>query len=80
MVRINGWEKESQYPNGHIVQTLGEIGDLETEVQTLLIEHDVFVGEFPQNVVMHFEIQNVNVILLYCYIYLIFQEINSSWI
>ncbi|KAF8763581.1 DIS3-like exonuclease 1 like protein [Argiope bruennichi] len=49
VVRIDGWEKESQYPNGHFVQSLGEIGDLETEIQSLLIEHDVFFREFAQN-------------------------------
>ncbi|CAL1262788.1 unnamed protein product [Larinioides sclopetarius] len=49
VVRIDNWEKESQYPNGHLVQSLGEIDDLETEVQSLLIEHDVFFREFAQN-------------------------------
>ncbi|GBM24441.1 DIS3-like exonuclease 1 [Araneus ventricosus] len=49
VVRIDNWEKDSQYPNGHLVQSLGEIGDLETEVQSLLIEHDVFFREFAQN-------------------------------
>ncbi|XP_071034799.1 DIS3-like exonuclease 1 isoform X2 [Parasteatoda tepidariorum] len=51
LVRIDSWEKESQYPNGHLVQVLGEIGDIETEVQSLLIEHELLVKEFPQNLV-----------------------------
>lgn len=49
IVRIDHWETDSQYPNGHLVQTLGEIGNVETEIQTLLIEHDMSVGEFSQN-------------------------------
>ncbi|XP_035215219.1 DIS3-like exonuclease 1 [Stegodyphus dumicola] len=52
VVRIDNWDKESQYPNGHLVQTLGEIGELETEIQCLLIEHDIFVGEFAQNLIL----------------------------
>ncbi|GFX84222.1 DIS3-like exonuclease 1 [Trichonephila clavipes] len=51
VVRIDSWEKESQYPNGHFVKSLGEIGNLETEVQTLLIEHDIFFREFSQNLI-----------------------------
>ncbi|GFQ64481.1 DIS3-like exonuclease 1 [Trichonephila clavata] len=51
VVRIDSWEKESQYPNGHFVKSLGEIGNLETEVQSLLIEHDIFFKEFPQNLI-----------------------------
>lgn len=51
IVRIDSWEKDSQYPNGHLVQTLGDIGNVETEIQTLLIEHGLSVGEFSQNLV-----------------------------
>ncbi|GFT82179.1 DIS3-like exonuclease 1 [Nephila pilipes] len=51
VVRIDGWEKESQYPNGHFVQSLGEIGNLETEIQSLLIEHDLYFRKFPQNLI-----------------------------
>ncbi|GIY44565.1 DIS3-like exonuclease 1 [Caerostris darwini] len=49
IVRIDSWDKESQYPNGHLVKTIGDIGNLETEIQSLLIEHDVFHPSFPQH-------------------------------
>ncbi|XP_054710884.1 DIS3-like exonuclease 1 [Uloborus diversus] len=51
VVRIDSWDTDSQYPNGHLVQALGEINDLETEVQCLLIEHQLFFGEFTKNLI-----------------------------
>ncbi|KAF7262293.1 hypothetical protein EG68_00470 [Paragonimus skrjabini miyazakii] len=46
IVRIDSWVASSNYPNGHYVQSLGRIGDLETETQTLLIEHNLAVRAF----------------------------------
>lgn len=51
IVRIDSWEKESQYPNGHLVQVLGEVGDMETEIQTLLFEHNMVMRDFPPKIV-----------------------------
>ncbi|VDP88446.1 unnamed protein product [Echinostoma caproni] len=46
VVRIDSWDAGSTYPHGHFVQSLGRIGDLETETQTLLIEHNLAIRAF----------------------------------
>jgi DIS3-like exonuclease 1 len=37
-----------QYPNGHFVRTLGRIGDLETEMDGILVENDITITPFSQ--------------------------------
>ncbi|CAH8447539.1 unnamed protein product [Heterobilharzia americana] len=46
VVRIDSWDSNSAYPSGHFVQCLGCIGDLETETQTILIEHNLAIRNF----------------------------------
>ncbi|XP_029354236.1 DIS3-like exonuclease 1 [Echeneis naucrates] len=46
VVRIDSWESTSLYPNGHSVRVLGRAGELETEVQTILIENCIHVPVF----------------------------------
>ncbi|XP_026175727.1 DIS3-like exonuclease 1 isoform X1 [Mastacembelus armatus] len=46
VVRIDSWESTSLYPNGHTVRVLGRAGELETEVQTVLIENCIHVAPF----------------------------------
>ncbi|KAM6943023.1 DIS3-like exonuclease 1 [Xenentodon cancila] len=46
VVRIDSWENTSLYPNGHSVRVLGRAGELETEVQTILIENCIHVPPF----------------------------------
>ncbi|KAM7405650.1 hypothetical protein PAMP_000084 [Pampus punctatissimus] len=46
VVRIDSWESTSLYPNGHSVRVLGLAGELETEVQTILIENSIHVPPF----------------------------------
>ncbi|KAF3686767.1 DIS3-like exonuclease 1 [Channa argus] len=46
VVRIDSWESTSVYPNGHSVQVLGRAGELETEVQTILIENCIHMPLF----------------------------------
>ncbi|KFM79835.1 Exosome complex exonuclease RRP44, partial [Stegodyphus mimosarum] len=41
IVSIDSWPRESRYPQGHYVQSLGETGEKETENQVLLLEHDI---------------------------------------
>ncbi|XP_064620645.1 DIS3-like exonuclease 1 [Lineus longissimus] len=48
LVRIDSWEVDSQYPNGHFVKSLGPIGDLETEISCLLIEKEIAVRPFSE--------------------------------
>lgn len=46
IVRIDSWEIDSQYPNGHFVRSLGKIGDLETEIAAILMENSISVPPF----------------------------------
>ncbi|XP_061622217.1 DIS3-like exonuclease 1 isoform X4 [Phyllopteryx taeniolatus] len=46
VVRIDSWESTSLYPNGHNVRVLGRAGELETEIQTILIENCIHVPPF----------------------------------
>ncbi|XP_069614238.1 exosome complex exonuclease RRP44 [Ranitomeya imitator] len=50
IVAIDGWPKNSRYPNGHFVKNLGAAGDKETETEVLLLEHDVPHQPFSQAV------------------------------
>ncbi|RNA39969.1 Exosome complex exonuclease RRP44, partial [Brachionus plicatilis] len=50
VVSIDCWPRDSRYPLGHFVRSLGPIGDKETENQVLLLEHDVPNYPFPQSV------------------------------
>uniref|UniRef100_A0A8C7ZLU8 Exosome complex exonuclease RRP44 n=1 Tax=Oryzias sinensis TaxID=183150 RepID=A0A8C7ZLU8_9TELE len=50
MVAIDGWPKNSRYPNGHFVRSLGSAGEKGTEEAVLLLEHDVPHQAFSQNV------------------------------
>ncbi|XP_062866616.1 exosome complex exonuclease RRP44 [Trichomycterus rosablanca] len=50
IVAIDGWPKNSRYPNGHFVRNLGEAGDKDTEQEVLLLEHDVQHQPFSQAV------------------------------
>jgi exoribonuclease R len=45
-VEILAWDVGSTYPSGHCRQVLGPIGDLEVEVQALLIENQVALTPF----------------------------------
>lgn len=50
IVAIDCWPRDSRYPMGHFVRSLGPIGDRETENEVLLLEHDVPNYPFPQSV------------------------------
>lgn len=41
VVRISGWEKTSMYPDGYYVESIGNLGDLETETKALLLENQL---------------------------------------
>ena len=36
------------YPNGHFVRSLGPIGNLETEIQALMVEHSLAAPNFTE--------------------------------
>ena len=48
MVRIDFWEVDSTYPSGHFVRSLGPIGNLETEIQALMVEHSLAAPSFTE--------------------------------
>ncbi|CAL1604420.1 unnamed protein product [Knipowitschia caucasica] len=48
VVRIDSWDSTSLYPNGHSVRILGRAGELETEVQTILVENCISVSAFSE--------------------------------
>ncbi|XP_070618176.1 DIS3-like exonuclease 1 isoform X2 [Erythrolamprus reginae] len=48
VVRIDSWESTSLYPNGHFVRVVGRIGDLEGEIQTILVENSISVSPFSE--------------------------------
>jgi exosome complex exonuclease DIS3/RRP44 len=50
IVAIDSWEKDSKYPSGHYVRTLGDVGDKATETEVLLLEHDVPFIPFSKSV------------------------------
>ena len=43
-MRVDSWEINSQYPNGHFVRSLGRIGDLKAEAMVLLVEHGINIS------------------------------------
>ena len=51
VVNIDCWPRDSRYPLGHFVRSLGPIGDKATENQVLLLEHDVPNYPFSQAVI-----------------------------
>ncbi|XP_051561526.1 DIS3-like exonuclease 1 isoform X2 [Myxocyprinus asiaticus] len=48
IVRLDSWESTSVYPNGHCVRVLGKAGELETEIQTILMENCIHVPPFSE--------------------------------
>ena len=50
LVRIDSWPVNSQYPQGHFVSVVGKMGDLETEIDTILAENDIQVSPFSQGI------------------------------
>jgi DIS3-like exonuclease 1 len=49
-VMVDGWPVNSQYPQGHFVKLLGRIGDLETEIDSILVENSIEVTPFSQGI------------------------------
>lgn len=63
VVRIDSWETSSLYPNGHTVRVLGRAGELDTEVQTIVVENSISVPPFSD--------AQVNATFIHTYIYVI---------
>lgn len=50
IVAIDSWPRHSRYPCGHYVRALGPIGDIETENEVVLLEHDIPHSTFSEEV------------------------------
>ncbi|KTW27004.1 hypothetical protein T552_02496 [Pneumocystis carinii B80] len=50
LVNIDAWDRDSRYPRGHFVRSLGKSEVNETEMEALLIEYDIQHSPFPKSV------------------------------
>ncbi|KAI9862526.1 MAG: exosome catalytic subunit dis3 [Trichoglossum hirsutum] len=50
LVAIDSWDRDSRYPVGHFVRSLGELETKEAETEALLLEYDVQYRPFPKAV------------------------------
>ncbi|KAH8268133.1 hypothetical protein KR026_000560 [Drosophila bipectinata] len=50
IVTIDTWPRNSRYPHGHFVRALGPLGDMATENEVILLEHDVPHCKFSEEV------------------------------
>ena len=48
LVTVDSWERDSRYPMGHFVRSLGELESKEAETEALLLEYDVQYRPFPK--------------------------------
>ncbi|XP_075146089.1 exosome complex exonuclease RRP44-like protein Dis3 [Haematobia irritans] len=53
IVAIDTWPRSSRYPHGHFVRSLGALGDVETENEVILLEHDVPHSKFSEEVLSY---------------------------
>ncbi len=49
LVEIDSWALDSMYPTGHYIKTIGEVGDLNTEINCLMIERNINLSPFSAN-------------------------------
>lgn len=50
LANIDAWERDSRYPVGHYIRSLGELETKEAETEALLLEYDVAYRPFPKAV------------------------------
>ncbi|KAJ5899123.1 Exosome complex exonuclease dis3 [Penicillium taxi] len=50
LVTIDSWERDSRYPTGHFIRSLGELETKGAETEALLLEYDVQYKPFPKSV------------------------------
>ncbi|OJJ49369.1 hypothetical protein ASPZODRAFT_60114 [Penicilliopsis zonata CBS 506.65] len=50
LVTIDAWDRDSRYPTGHFVRSLGELETKGAETEALLLEYDVQYKPFPKAV------------------------------
>lgn len=50
LVTIDAWDRDSRYPTGHFIRSLGELETKAAETEALLLEYDVQYKPFPKAV------------------------------
>ncbi|KAJ5089506.1 Exosome complex exonuclease dis3 [Penicillium argentinense] len=50
LVTIDSWDRDSRYPTGHFIRSLGELETKAAETEALLLEYDVQYKPFPKSV------------------------------
>jgi exosome complex exonuclease DIS3/RRP44 len=50
LVTIDTWDRDSRYPTGHFIRSLGELETKGAETEALLLEYDVQYKPFPKSV------------------------------
>ncbi|KAL2865483.1 exosome catalytic subunit DIS3 [Aspergillus lucknowensis] len=50
LVTIDAWNRDSRYPTGHFIRSLGELETKDAETEALLLEWDVQYKPFPKSV------------------------------
>ncbi|OBT50694.1 exosome complex exonuclease DIS3/RRP44, partial [Pseudogymnoascus sp. 24MN13] len=50
LVTMDSWDRESRYPVGHFVRSLGELETKGAETEALLLEYDIQYRPFPKSV------------------------------
>ncbi|XP_061373470.1 exosome complex exonuclease RRP44 homolog A-like [Gastrolobium bilobum] len=50
IVKVDSWDRQSRYPSGHYVKSIGKIGDKETESEVVLMENDINSRPFSSEV------------------------------
>ncbi|KAJ5086626.1 hypothetical protein NUU61_007933 [Penicillium alfredii] len=50
LVTIDSWDRNSRYPTGHFIRSLGELETKGAETEALLLEYDVQYKPFPKSV------------------------------
>ncbi|KAJ5730006.1 Exosome complex exonuclease dis3 [Penicillium malachiteum] len=48
LVTIDAWDRDSRYPSGHFIRSLGQLETKEAETEALLLEHDVQYKPFSK--------------------------------
>jgi exosome complex exonuclease DIS3/RRP44 len=50
MIQFDDWPSNSKYPSGHFLSLIGEMGDLNTESEIILLTHQIPHDDFPPSV------------------------------
>ncbi|OXV10025.1 hypothetical protein Egran_02212 [Elaphomyces granulatus] len=48
LITVDAWERDSRYPAGHVVRSLGEFESKGAEIEALLLEYNVQYKPFPK--------------------------------